>query len=164
DMLLKCETKIGEYETASELHDRLMVMGADLLIETIEALKNGTLIPEKQDDNLSCYAPMISKEMAKIDWSKPAREVINLICGMNSWPVAHTDYLGEFMKVYRAVIGNTAKGECGKIVSADSKGLEVICGDGKTIIIDEIQFKGSKAMRVKDYLNGHEIKVGEILD
>ena len=163
DMLLKCETAIGEYETASELHDRLMVMGADLLIETIEELKKGTLKPEKQDDKLSCYAPMISKEMAKIDWSKPAREVINLICGMNSWPVAHTDYLGEFMKVYRAVIGNTAKGECGKIVSADSKGLEVICGDGETIIIDEVQFKGSKAMRVKDYLNGHEIKVGEIL-
>ncbi len=163
DMLLKCETVIGEYETASELHDRLMVMGADLLIETIEKLKKGTLKPEKQDDSLSCYAPMISKEMAKIDWSKSAREVINLICGMNSWPVAHTDYLGEVMKVYRAVLGNAAKGECGKIVAADSKGLEVICGDGKTIIIDEIQFKGSKAMRVNDYLNGHEIKVGEIL-
>ncbi|MBO4940640.1 MAG: methionyl-tRNA formyltransferase [Clostridia bacterium] len=163
DMLLKSETTIGEYETASELHDRLMVMGADLLIETIDALKNGTLKPEKQVDSLSCYAPMISKEMARIDWSKPAREVINLICGMNSWPVAHTNYLGEFMKVYRAVLGNTAKGEFGKIVSANSKGLEVICGDGKTIIIDEIQFKGSKAMQVKDYLNGHEIKVGEIL-
>ena len=163
DMLLKCETEIGEYETASELHDRLMVMGAELLSKTIAALKDGTLKPEKQNDAESSYAPMISKEMALIDWSKPAREIIKLICGMNSWPVAHTKYLGEVMKVYRAVLGNTAKGECGRIVSADDKGIEVVCGDGKTIIINEIQFKGSKTMKVKDYLNGHQITVGEIL-
>jgi len=72
DMLLKCETEIGEYETADQLHDRLMVMGADLMIETIKQLEKGELKPEKQNDAESCYAPMISKETAKIDWSKSA--------------------------------------------------------------------------------------------
>ena len=106
---------------------------------------------------------MISKETAKIDWSKSAKEVICLICGMNSWPVAHTLYMGETMKVRRAVRGNCSKAKCGQIISADEKGIEVVCGDGNTIVITEVQFQGSKAMCVRDYLNGHKIEVGEIL-
>ena len=163
DMLLKCETQIGEYETADELHDRLMVMGADLLIETIKCLEEGKLKPEKQNDDESSYAPMISKETAKIDWSKSAREVICLVCGMNSWPVAHTLYNGEVMKVYRAVMGKPAKGTIGEILVADEKGIEVLCGDGNSIIITDVQFRGSKQMKVRDYLNGHKIDKGVIL-
>ncbi len=163
DMLLKCETEIGEYETADELHDRLMVMGADLLIETIKCLEEGTLKPEKQNDEESSYAPMISKETAKIDWSKSSEEILCLIYGMNSWPVAHTLYMGEPMKIRRAVKAGSAKGSCGQILGADEKGIEVVCGDGKAIMITEVQFQGSKAMAVRDYLNGHRIIVGEIL-
>lgn len=163
DMLLKCETEIGEYETADHLHDRLMVMGADLMVETIKQLEKGELKPEKQNDAESCYAPMISKETARIDWTKPAREIICLICGMNSWPVAHTLYMGELMKIYMAVMGNTSKSSCGQIVSADEKGIEVVCGDGNTIVITDVQFKGSKQMKVRDWLNGHKIEMGEIL-
>lgn len=163
DMLLKCETEIGEYETADELHDRLMVMGADLLIKTIVALEKGELKPQKQNDDESTYAPMISKETAKIDWTKSAKDVINLIYGMNSWPVAHTLYMGEVMKIRRAVHGKVSKGNCGQILSADVNGVEVLCGDGKSIIVTEVQFQGSKAMSVRDYLNGHEIKTGVVL-
>lgn len=164
DMLLKCETEIGEYETADHLHDRLMVMGADLMIETIKQLEKGELKPEKQNDAESCYAPMISKETAKIDWSKPAKEIINLICGMNSWPVAHTLYMGELMKIYMANMGKASKSTCGQIISADEKGIEVVCGDGNTIVVTDVQFKGSKQMKVRDWLNGHKIEVGEILE
>ncbi len=163
DMLLRCETEIGEYETADELHDRLMVMGSDLLIETVKALEAGTLKPEKQNHEESSYAPMISKETAKIDWSRSAEEIICLIYGMNSWPVAHTLYMGDVMKVRRAVKANGAKGSCGQIINADENGIEVVCGDGKSILITEVQFQGSKAMQVRDYLNGHRITVGEIL-
>lgn len=163
DMLLKCETEIGEYETADELHDRLMVMGAELLAETIDVLEKGGLKPEKQNDDEATYAPMISKETAKIDWSKSADEIICLIYGMNSWPVAHTLYMGDVMKVRKAIHGRCASGSCGQILSADEKGIEVLCGDGKTVVVTEVQFQGSKAMSVRDYLNGHSISRGEIL-
>ncbi len=163
DMLLKCETEIGEYETADQLHDRLMVMGADLLSETLCRIENGTIKPEKQNDDESTYAPMISKDMAKIDWNKPAREIISLICGMNSWPVAHTTYMGETMKIYEAIMGGERKGTSGQILAADENGIEVLCGDGKSVLVTKVQFKGSKAMPVRDWLNGHKIDVGEEL-
>jgi len=164
DMLLKCEVEIGEYETASELHDRLMVEGAKILIKTVEGLANGTIVPEKQDDSQSCYAPMLDKDIAVIDWTKPARDIVNLVRGMNSWPVAHTVYSGERMRVYRAVSGNDIDDRsCGKIIKADENGIEVVCGDNKSVILQEVQFSGSKSMSVREYLNGHEISVGEIL-
>lgn len=163
DMLLKCETEIGEYETADELHDRLMVMGAELLEKTVECVENGTLKPEKQNDDEATYAPMISKETAKIDWSKPSKEIICLICGMNSWPVAHTVYEEEPLKIYRVTAGKAAKGKAGEILCADENGIEILCGDGCTVVATEVQFSGSKRMKVRDYLNGHKITVGEIL-
>ncbi len=163
DMLLKVETEIGEYETASELHDRLMVMGADLLIETVKGIETGKIVPEKQNDEESCYAPMISKETAKIDWSRSARVVSKLIAGMNSWPVAHTLYKGEVLKIYRATVKGAAKGKTGQILAANENGIEILCGDGVSILATEVQFAGSKAMQVRDYLNGHSIEEGEIL-
>ena len=163
DMLLKCETRIGEYETADELHDRLKAMGAELLIETIRCLEKGTLKPQKQNDEESTYAPMISKDTALVDWNRTAWEIIHLICGMNSWPVAHTLYMGESMKIYRAVLGKAAKGKPGQILTADENGVEVICGDGNSVFIKEIQIKGSKRMMVRDYLNGHKIEENSVL-
>ncbi len=163
DILLKCETEIGEYETADELHDRLMIMGAKLLEETVECVENGTLKPEKQNDEESTYAPMISKETAKIDWSKSSKEIICLVCGMNSWPVAHSMYEGATLKIYRAIIGRPSKGNVGEIIRADENGMEIVCGDGCSVIATEIQVQGSKKMNVRDYLNGHKITVGEIL-
>lgn len=163
DMLLRAETEIGEYETADELHDRLMVMGAQLMIKTIEGLQNGEITPEKQNDDEACYAPMISKETAKIDWSRPARVVSKLIAGMNSWPIAHTLYKGEPLKIYRATVKGAARGKTGQIISADETGIEIVCGDGMSILATEVQFAGCKAMNTRDYLNGHSVKVGEIL-
>ncbi len=163
DMLLKCETEIGEYETADQLHDRLMMMGADLLIETIDGIEKGTITPQKQDDSLSCYAPMINRELAEIDWNKNSDEIINLIRGMNSWPVAHTLYLDEKLKIYSAVRGENKNGKVGEILSATPDGIEVLCGDKKTIVLKEIQFSGSKRMDVSAYLNGHTVKNGTIL-
>ncbi len=162
-MLLKCETEIGEYETAGELHDRLMVMGAELLLETVAKAEKGELKPEKQCGEDSCYAPMLRKETAKIDWSGSARVISKLICGMNPWPVAHTEYKGETLKIYRAKLGNAAKGNPGQILKADNSGIEILCGDGNTIIAAEIQFTGSKRMLVRDFLNGHSIDTGVIL-
>ncbi len=164
DMLLKCETPIGEYETAGELHDRLKEMGAELLIETVKKAEKGELSPEKQCDENSSYAPMLSKETAKIDWSKSAKVVSKLICGMNPWPVAHTEYKGQMLKIYKAKLGGLARGKAGQIVKADNEGIEILCGDDCTIIATEVQFTGSKRMQVRDFLNGHSIDTGEILN
>lgn len=163
DMLLKAETEIGEYETSGELHDRLMVMGAKLLLDTVELAEKGELSPEKQKDEDASYAPMLSKELAKIDWSKPAKTVAKLISGMNPWPVAHTLYKNEMLKLYKAVVVENAKGNCGEILSADSEGIKIICGDGTAILATEVQFLGSKRMQVREYLNGHTVEVGEVL-
>lgn len=163
DMLLKCETPIGEYETAGELHDRLMVMGAELLIETINQAQQGKLSPQKQCEDDATYAPMISKETAYIDWTKSAAQISNLICGMNPWPVAHTLYKGETLKIYKATVQGGVNGKCGQILKADENGIEIACGDQNVILATEVQFAGSKRMQVRDYLNGHSIDAGEIL-
>lgn len=162
DMLLKAETQIGEYETAEELFDRLAKIGGELLVKTIKGLENNEIIPEPQNHSEHTYAPMISRETGKIDWSKTSREISKLICGMNSWPLAHTYYKGEPLKIITAKIAE-GSGKCGEILSLDKgRGLKVATGDG-AVYIETAQFAGSKRMNVEDYARGHEIEIGEIL-
>ncbi len=163
DMLLKAETKIKDGETAGELHDRLTIMGAEVLLETVSLAEQGKLIRKKQNDDEATYAPMISKETARIDWSKSAKEVLGLICGMNPWPIAHTLYKDEILKISKAELSGKATGKAGQIVDVNTDGLYILCGDGIKILATEVQFHGSKRMMVKDYLNGHTIDKGEIL-
>lgn len=165
DMLLKAETSVGEAETSGELYDRLAVLGADLLSETVKKLENGTLVREKQNDADSTYAPMLNKDMAVIDWSKPAREILNLVRGLNPWPIALTAINGEKCKVFAvSLTGDKTHASAGEVLAADSKmGLKVACGNGEVMKIEEIQASGSKRMHVKDYLRGHAIKAGTIL-
>ena len=164
DMLLSESTPIGENETASELHDRLSEMGAKVLLKTLEAVKSGTLTQTKQDDSLSCYAPMLNKDMCPIDFSKPAQEVHNHIRGLSAFPCAVTTLDGKRLKVYRSelVQGSGANKECGTIVNA--KDFTVACGDGNCVRFLEIQAEGSKRMNTADYLRGKPIKDGTILE
>ncbi len=159
DMLLKEETEIRENENCAQLYERLRNMGADVLSKTLVLAEKGELSPEKQNDDESCYAPMITKETGRIDWNMPADSIINLIRGTYVWPVAHTLYKGENLKIYSAVIGNENTGDLpGSIVSVDKKNLEVKCGDNKTIFLKEVQFFGSSKMSIESYLNGHNIE------
>lgn len=162
DMLMKAETEIGEYETAEELFDRLAKIGGELLIKTIKGLENGGITPEPQNDAEATYAPMISRETGKIDWTKSPREICKLICAMNSWPLAHTLYKGETLKIAEAVTAD-GSGKCGEILSLDKgRGLKVAAGNG-AVYIKTAQFTGSKRMNVEDYARGHEIEIGSIL-
>ncbi len=163
DMILKEETVIDKDETAGQLHDRLSSMGATLLIETLTQIFAGTAPREKQDDSLSCYAPMIDKETGHIDWTASAETILNLIRGTNPWPVGYANYQGESMKIFRGEKGPKGNGVAGEILAADKKGILVACGNGETILVKEIQQKGSKRMEVASFLNGHSICVGEIL-
>ena len=164
DMLIKKETPIGEYENCEELYNRLSILGAETLSETLILAEKGELNPEKQSDSLSTYAPMITKDTGIIDWNKSSSEIINLIRGTYIWPVAHTLYKGETLKVYSALKGSTNATKLpGEIVSAGKLGLEVMCGDGNTIVIKDAQFFGSKRMSIESYLNGHNIDGNTIL-
>ena len=157
DMLLTYETKVGEKETAGELFDRLAQSGAELLTQTL--VKLDEITPRPQDDAQSCYAHMLDKQMAVIDWSKSAHEIDCLIRGLNPWPIALTTLSGERLKVFAAekAAGN---GEPGTVLEADpKKGLTVACGEG-ALRLTEIQLVGGKRMKATDFLRGHAIEVG----
>lgn len=157
DMLLTYETKVGEKETAGELFDRLAQSGAELLTETLVKLNDIT--PRPQDDAQSCYAHMLDKQMAVIDWSKSAHEIDCLIRGLNPWPIALTTLSGERLKVFAAEKAN-GRGDPGTVLEADpKKGLTVACGEG-ALGLTEIQLVGGKRMKATDFLRGHAIEVG----
>lgn len=161
DMLLTYETKVGEKETAGELFDRLAQSGAELLTQTL--VKLDEITPRPQDDAQSCYAHMLDKQMAVIDWSRSAHEIDCLIRGLNPWPIALTTLSGERLKVFAAekAAGN---GEPGTVLEADpKKGLTVACGEG-ALKLTEIQLVGGKRMKATDFLRGHAIEVGTKLN
>lgn len=164
DMILKAETAIAPEETYGELHDRLSVMGAALLAKTLEQIENGTAPREPQEEACSTYAPMISKEIGHIDWSKSAVEILNLIRGTNPWPMSYSLYQGEPMKLIRAIAAGPKTGRPGEILTADKSGICIACGDGNGILVQELQFRGGKRMEVSSYLNGHSVDTGIILE
>ena len=160
DMLLTYETEVGARETAGELFDRLAQAGAELLVETLDKLD--TITPTPQDDSQSCYAHMLDKQMAVIDWSKSAHEIDCLIRGLNPWPVALTTLDGARLKVYAAQPVSGA-GKPGEVLEGDAKrGLVVACGEG-ALMLEEIQLVGGKRMKCADFLRGHAVPKGTIL-
>lgn len=162
DMLYTQKVEIGENETAGELHDKLSAIGAEVMSKTIKMIENNELKPEKQNDSLSNYAPMLSKDLCPIDWNVSAQEVHNKVRGLSPWPVATTTMNGKNLKIHRTELEGKAKGECGEVVKAD-KELIVACGDGNAVKILVLQAEGKKAMPAGDFLRGNSIEVGTIL-
>ena len=158
DIIYSEETEIGEYETSGELFDRLAVMGADLLIKTLNDIENGTAPRIPQDDSSATYVTMLDKSICPIDFNNSSNSVIKHICGLLPWPVATTDITGDVLKVFKAeYTSNHTDKEPGCIVCADSKGIEVACKDNSTVLITEVQASGKKRMSAADYLRGHRI-------
>lgn len=153
DMLSKAETEIGPDETSGELFDRLMILGAELLIDTIEKLD--TIVPEPQDHTQATHASMISKEMGVIDWTKSAQSVHDQVRGLNPWPAAFCTVDGKRMKIFRTQIV-TAKGEPGTVTSLNGE-MTVYCGEN-AVQLTEIQSENGKRMRGSDYLRGHPLQ------
>ncbi len=161
DMLLSEEIEIGEYETSEELFLKMAELGGKVLVKTIKEITE--IKPVPQDHEKHTYAPMITKEMAHIDWSLPTKAISKLICGMNSWPMAYSLYKGEPMKIISAVKGGEVNGENGEIIRFEKgKGLQVKTSDG-SIYITCAQFAGSKRMGIDEYLRGHKIEYGTVL-
>ncbi len=164
DILLTRETPIGQTENAGELTDRLAVMGAQLLIETIRALEAGTLLRIPQDHEAATYEPKMDKELGRIDWSKPAQELDWLVRGTTPWPGAFTTLGEQTIKVFElTILDGAASGAPGEIIAADAKrGLVVSCGD-HDVLLAQIQMPGAKRMNARDYLRGHTMETGVCL-
>lgn len=159
DILLKAEAEIGENETAGELFDRLAVLGGELIVETLDKLEKGEIIPQKQDDSLATHTSKITKELCPIDFNKTAYEVHNKVRGLNPWPVAVTEIAGKTVKVYSSRVSDMS-GAAGTILSL--KPFIVACGD-KSVELIEIQPQGKKRMTVQAFLAGHKLNIGDKL-
>ena len=156
DMLVKSEIEIGENETFAELHDRLAECGAETLAKTLEKLKDGSLTRTPQDDSLSTYSPMITKNMSLIDFNEPAQKIHNTVRAITGFAFLG----GKRIKFFRSELAGKKSGEKpGTVIEASSEFLAV-CGDGEVIRFTEVQPEGSKRMKAADYLRGSKLQTG----
>lgn len=161
DMIAKVIVPITKEETGGTLFDKLALSGADLLVETLPSIENGTAVYEKQpEESPTPYAAMITKECGRIDFGKKAVEIERLVRGLNPWPSAYTFLDGKNLKIWKCEIGEeNMDEEAGTIVKTDKKGIHVACGEG-TLIITELQLEGKKRMDAASFLRGYSISEG----
>lgn len=159
DMIETRTVPIGENETAGELMERLAPLGAALLKDTLAAVANGTVTRTPQNPALATYAPMLTRELSPIDWTRPVRAVLAQIRGLNPWPVATAALGGTEFKIYEARSWPTeATAAPGTLLELTKKGLAVACGDG-AVLITRLQAPGGKVMPAADYFRGHPISL-----
>ncbi len=162
DMIEKINVPIKIDDTFETLHDKLAQAGSEIIVSTITSIEKGTVSREIQDDTLSTYAEMITKETARIDWSKNAKDIYNLIRGLFPVPKAFT-FLGDNqvkITLSRYTECNSID-ECGTVISVGTDFIRVKCADDSALDILEIQPAGKRIMSVSDYLKGNSISVGE---
>lgn len=161
DILLQCETQIGEEETAVMLRARLARMGADLLIETLAGLEAGTIRPRPQDHSQATLAPMLRKEDGRIDWSRTAEEIVRRVRAFVPWPGAYSWLRGKLLHLWRArALGAGGAGAPGTL-AAQGERLLVSCGQGSVLEIFELQLEGRKRMPAAEFLRGFRLKQNE---
>jgi len=143
DMLLQEKCAIPEDMTAGELHDVLSELGAEILSDTINLLQQGKIISQKQDDALATHAPMLSKELSPLDFTRPAQVLCDQVRGLNPWPGAAMEFEGKSLKVHRA-----------RAVEEGGSPLRIPCGDGRHLELLTVQAEGKRAMAAEEYLRG----------
>lgn len=159
DMIAASETPIGENETAGELLDRLAVLGADLLSETLTRFTQGPVEATPQDASQASYAPMLDKSLCPIDWSKTAQQVHDHVRGLHPWPVATANLAGTDFKIHATRPLDIATDAApGTILALTKKGLQVACGEGVVEIL-QLQAQGGKRMAAPDYFRGHPLEI-----
>ncbi len=161
DILETVKVKIGDNETAEELFERLSDISADLMLSTLNKLEKGEITPKKQEGDAT-YAPIIKKEMALLDFNKPAKELFNAVRGYYSWPCAYFFLEGKRIKVIKAALGSKTEKTAGTVVGNNGV-LSIACGDGFALDILVLQAEGSKVMEAKQYLCGKQIPLGTLV-
>ena len=160
-MVLKAETPVGD-KNYSQLADELSELGADLLLEALPLIEAGTAGFQVQNNQESTYAPLLSKNDGRIDFSKKPEEIERQVRAFDPWPGAFFEYSGGRVKVWKAVCpGDATDAEDGTVVAAASGGIDVACGGG-ILRITELQLPGKKRVSAKDYLLGHKLEPGTV--
>lgn len=163
DMILTKEFKLDDKITAGELHDKMMVEGAEVLKETMDLIEEGKAPRTPQNHEEFTYAPIMDKELGHIDFNKSSREIHNLVRGVNPWPSAYAIYNEGKMKIWETeVLEEKSSKQPGTILKTDKSGIKVSTNDG-VILIKEIQMPNKKRMAVSEYIKGNSIEEGLIL-
>ena len=164
DILLRSETAIGSDENAVELMDRLSHLGADLLMDTLDVIDS--IVPTPQDDPLATYAPLLKKEDGRIDWTMPARQVVDRVRGFQPFPTSFSTFRNQRLTIWKARVSNVSVASefpAATICESTGEVLKVVCGEGSVIEITELQPEGKRRMTAADFINGSRPAVGEIL-
>jgi methionyl-tRNA formyltransferase len=160
DMLLKRVVPLDQEETGGSLFDKLSDVGAELLLETLKGLKEGSILPVKQGDSPTDYAKMLKKDMGEIDWTRSAVTIERLIRGLNPWPSAYTHLNGKTLKIWRGeVLTEDTKEEPGTVIRVEKDGFVIQTGAG-LLKVKELQLEGKKRMEAGAFLRGFQIKEG----
>lgn len=163
DMILWESIPINLDDDYPSIHDKLSILGGSLIIDALEKIKNDNFTRTVQDNSISTYASMLSKETGIINWNNNADDIRNLVRGLKPWPSAYTQYKDDTLKIHDVdMVDKVKDGENGEIVKVDKEGIYVNTLD-KTILIKELQFPGKKKLLAKDYLKGNSIEEGVIL-
>ena len=159
DILLQREYAISDDETGGSLFDRLSILGADLVIEALDLIEKGKIIPRPQDESKATHCGKIKKDMGLIDWSWSAEKIERYIRGLNPWPSAYTYMDGRQLKIWKAYVSDE-KGECATVLKVDKKSITIGCGEGSVRVL-EVQLEGTKRMEMSAFLLGNRILEGD---
>lgn len=166
DMISVRETALSPDETGDSLYEKLSVLGAELLSDTLPSIEDGTAVrtPQKEED--SCYAPMLRRENGNLDWTRPAAELERMVRGLCSWPGSYSFFRGKMLKIWKSTVleerGEDPKAAPGTVLRAEKGVIAVQCGEG-VLGLTEIQAEGKKRMPVQAFLLGTAVQKGEIL-
>lgn len=161
DIVCSKKTDIMPDEDVRELTHRLALLGADALEDAIEKIADGTAVRTPQDHSASTYAPMLSKDLSPMDWTRSAQALHDQVRGLIPWPCASMELGGKKVKVFKTRMGGEINAAAGTILTAGKQGLEIACGDGHSLWILELQAEGGKRMMSADYLRGHPVEIGK---
>lgn len=164
DIILTKEFDLDDEITAGELHDQMMIDGAEVLSKTLKLVESGEIKRKPQNHEESTYAPMLDKSIAHVDFMKSARDTHNLIRGVNPWPVAWCETARGKMKIFKTrVLSEDKKVDIGKVIDVSKDGITIGCNPG-VLLIEEIQMPNKKRMKVVEYIKGKKIEIGEIFE
>ena len=160
-ILLQEKISIGENETAGELHDRLAVLGANVVLRSIQLIESGKVQTTAQDESLASLAPKIFRHHCRIPWQETAQTVHNFIRGLSPHPCAWTIHRGTTLRIFRNSIEKEFKGAPGTVVSVSKKSLLIGTGHG-TVAIEELQQEGKRRLGIEEFLRGYPLAEGDL--
>lgn len=165
-ILMQLEIPIPIDMTAGDLGVAISVVGASLLINTLEGLQKGVVNPILQDESKVCWAPRVTKDMAQVSWQKRSQDIHNQIRGMNPWPVAQVDFRGKYLRIWRSTPADQSasfSGKPGTLLEFTRDGIYVQCGEGTVLEVLQVQLPAKSVVSGREFANGARLRPGELL-